>query len=94
MLKTLLRTILILSFTFSLAACTRTVTVPVYVEAQCPKIEVLKKVDKLEVEMDHEGRITAKSTYDLIRGAGQLRRSESYYIEQITKYNKEFDKSN
>ena len=66
------------------------VQVPVYIESTCPVIEVLKPIAPIEVIVDSEGNITKQSTHNLVNGAKALRGSESYYIEQINKYNKEF----
>ena len=54
-----------------------------------PHIKVLPPIQQITVELD-KGCICgvdAQNTFQLIR---QLRKSELYYIEQLTKYNEEF----
>ncbi len=72
--------------------CTRYIEVPKFIEATCPKIEILKPVDKIDVTISADGAIRDKSMYNLIRGAKMLRKSESFYIKQITNYNSKFTK--
>jgi len=91
-MKIMVNMILILSFIFNLSGCTTVVKKYVYVESKCPHIEVLKRVDDIPVEVDANGSITKESVDNLIIGAKQLRKSESYYIRQLTEYNKRFDK--
>ena len=84
--------ILILSFIFS-SGCTRYIEVPYYVEASCPKIEVLKIVDPIEITTDNNGSISYLSIPALLNGAKKLRKSETYYYKQIVNYNEKFLKS-
>lgn len=82
--------ILALSFIFS-TGCTKYIEVPVYIEGKCPRIEVLKSVDLIAITVDSNGSIVSQGNVDnLLKGASQLRKSEVYYEEQLTKYNKEF----
>jgi len=92
MIRMLTSMILILSFIFSLTGCTTVVKKYVYVESKCPHLETLKKVDDISVTVDANGSITPESVDNLVRGARQLRKSEKYYFQQITEYNKRFDK--
>jgi len=66
-------------------------TIPLLFSACCydpvlpPKIAILKPVGTITVK---EGIISGEDINRVI----QLRKSESYYIEQLTKYNEEFTK--
>ena len=80
-----------LSFIFN-SGCTKIVEVPVFITSTCPKIEVLKPVAQIEVVTDGNGTITNTSVHNLINGAQQLRKSENYYIEQVSTYNSKFTK--
>ena len=61
----------------------------VFVEAKCPKIEVLQRVDDINGSFVGEC-LCGDQLYDLMIGTSQLRKSETYYIDEITKYNEEF----
>ena len=72
----------------------------------CPNIEILKPVDPIDVNVtlkgsdvgavmcisldNADGRICGKSSHTLLQWMKQIRKSENYYIEQITIYNKTF----
>lgn len=88
-MKLIISMLLILSFTFSACSWCE-VEVPVYLEATCPAIKTISIVPPIEVIVGPEGNISNKSIPSLLKGSKQLRKSESYYYEQITKYNKEF----
>ena len=90
MKKITISILLTLSFIFSGCSSWCEVEVPVYMEATCPKIEVLKIVAPVEITVDSNGSISKKSIPGMLKGLKQLRKSETYYYEQVTKYNKEF----
>ena len=82
--------ILILSFTFSGCGDKQP---PVITPNICPKIEILTKVEPISVMVDSNGSVVSESnTGNLINGASQLRKSETYYIKEITRYNEKFTK--
>lgn len=83
-MKILLSAFLIFSF---FAGCTTTKYV--YIPATCPKIQVLKPVDRIKGEVV-DGCLCNDGLLDVLNGAAMLRKSEAYYIEQVGKYNKEF----
>ena len=89
-MKTIISMLLIASFIFS--GCSTVVTEYVYVEGTCPRIEVLEPVGKIKVIVGPNGEITKESAGNLVNGARQLRKSEAYYIEQVTNYNEKFVK--
>ncbi len=62
----------------------------VYVKDACPAIQVLNPVPKISGKVSEEGCICNKELDLLINGARQLRQSEMYYHEQVSKYNNEF----
>jgi len=73
-----------------LSGCTKVVEVPVFVESQCPRIELVDRVAPIEVMMQPDGSIEKPYSDNLLRGSSELRRSENYYIDTITDYNKKF----
>ncbi len=89
-MKKLLKIMLLVSVLVFSAGCTKIVKVPVYIEANCPKIAVLKPVDRIDLIVGNNGTIHEPYTTNIIKGAKMLRKSESYYIEQLNKYNKKF----
>ena len=91
MRKILASTILILSFLFS-GCVTKVVKEPYYIECNCPKIKVIKTVAPIEVNIDDNKSITQDSCKRLVTGSKQLRKSETYYIKELTSYNKKFTK--
>lgn len=89
MKKVILSIILLIGFIFN-TGCSKYIEVPIYIESTCPKIEVLKIIPRIDVTVSEDGAIRDTSMYNLINGAKQLRKTEAYYYEQVTKYNKEF----
>ena len=81
--------LLIVAFTFNSCSWCE-VEVPHYIEATCPRIETLEIVPRIEVTVGPDGNISERSIPSLIKGARRLRRSESYYYDQVTRYNIEF----
>ena len=72
---------------FSLTGCVQKEYI--YLEAQCPRLEVLPKVTPIDVNVSG-GCVCDANLSSLLNGASKLRDSENYYMEQLTKYNKEF----
>ena len=89
-MKKMISIILLVSVFIFNTGCTRIVEVPVYVEATCPKLEVLETVPRIDVNVSKDGALRDVSMHNLIRGAKMLRRSETFYKDQLTKYNDEF----
>jgi len=87
---------LLLSFTlFSVlvfSGCTKIVKEYVYIEATCPQIKVLKPVPRIDGRIGPDYSVEGEQLTKLLQGASQLRKTETYYIQEITKYNKEFTK--
>lgn len=92
-MKRLLSIMTLMSVFIFSTGCTKYIEVPVFVEASCPKLETLKPVGKIDVIVSSDGAIRGDSMYNLIKGAKMLRKSEGFYIKQITTYNSEFVKS-
>ena len=84
--------LLVVAFTFSGCSWCE-VEVPVYIEATCPVINTLAIVPPIEVIVDSDGNISSRAIHGLINGVRQLRQSEDYYYEQVSKYNEEFTKT-
>jgi hypothetical protein len=61
----------------------------VYVEAQCPQINVPERIPVIEVNVS-DGCICGDSLQSVFDGINHLRNTESYCIDQLIKYNKEF----
>jgi len=72
-----------------LTGCTHTVKEVVFVEASCPHIEVISAVPAIDGNIT-EGCVCGDQLTELLQGTVDLRRSEGYYIKQVSKYNKEF----
>jgi len=89
MKRLLLSMILILSFIFS-TGCTKYIKYPVFIEASCPKLEILKPVDRIDINVSSDGAIRDESMHNLIIGAKMLRKTEVFYIDQLTDYNSKF----
>lgn len=60
-------------------------------QVQCPKIETLKQVDQLEINKKNTC-VCGNDLKLLLNHDRQLRKSEVYYKNEITKYNEEFTK--
>ena len=73
---------------FILSGC---ITKYVYVEAQCPHIEVLQVVDALQGPRELDGSISAEYALPLLQGCSNLRTSETYYFNEISAYNAEYN---
>jgi len=61
----------------------------VFVEAQCPRIEVLPTVAKVEGNITN-GMIGGEQLDALLKGTSALRASETYYRKQLEVYNSKF----
>jgi len=86
----MLKMLLALSITFSLLLTGCTTKEYVFLDNKCPKIEVLAPVGNISGRVDDDGSIRGQQLMDLLNGASQLRKSENYYIEEVTKYNEIF----
>lgn len=87
----LFKIILPLLLLLALSGCvTKYVPYPVYIECDYPRIELVSKVPLIEVTPADECVVTDDSVMNLINGSRRLRRSEEYYIKEITRYNIKF----
>lgn len=86
MIKVLLAALLLLG----LSGCT--IKEYVFIEPSCPSIAVLSKVPPIDGAIV-DGCVCGDQLNDLLNNTGKLRQSETYYLEQVTKYNKEFTDS-
>ena len=91
-----MRTLQNIFITFSLtillfAGCT-VVKEPIFIETKCPRIEVLQSVPEIDGNITN-GCVCNEQLTELLQGTSQLRRSETYYIQQIGIYNKKFTRT-
>ena len=95
-MKTLLSTSTIYKLLLSVLMVTMLsgcVTKYVYIEAQCPHIEVLSAVPPIGGPLDMNGNIQLEYVKPLLQGCSDLRKSEMYYIDAINTYNKDYNTS-
>ncbi len=87
MIKALILAMVIVTST----GCTpKTVYVPTFIEASCPRIELVDPVPQIAVSIAPDGSVKPEYTNGLLEGATHLRRNEEYYRKTIKRYNKEF----
>ena len=87
-MKTLVNTFI--AFSLAVALMTGCTTKELhFVEPSCPTIQVLKTVPAIDGNIT-EGCVCGDQLDELLRGASQLRRSETYYIKQVGRYNDNF----
>ena len=86
---TIFRNISIVFSILLITGCTTIVDRYVYVDVPCPKIKVLQVVPVIDGNVTN-GCVCDNQLTDLLRGTSDLRKSESYYIDELTTYNKEF----
>lgn len=75
---------------FSLSGCVTKEYV--FIAPSCPSIELLEKVQPINGTVN-DGCVCGDQLDDLLNSTGELRQSETYYFEQVGKYNREFTKS-
>ena len=85
-MKILLSTLIL----FSLSGCVTKEYV--FIAPSCPSIQLLDKVQPINGQVNN-GCVCGDQLDDLINSTGKLRQSETYYFEQVGKYNKEFTKA-
>lgn len=89
--------LILLMVIISFSGCTAK-TEYIYIEAQCPNIEVLPKVKPIDIEVktiefkdgNFSSCICDNYKDNVFNGITLFRSTENYYIEQLTRYNKEF----
>lgn len=87
-------TIFSLALALMLSGCvTKIVEVPVYIEAQCPNLELMEKVPALSGYKDENGCVCGPQLQILLEGATDLRRSETFYYEQAVRFNEEYSEN-
>ena len=89
-MRKLLQLLIAFSLSLTLTGC---VEKYIYVKAECPHIEVLTVVGPLNGDIDANGSIHEPHTTELLKGCSDLRKSETYYFEQVSAYNLEYNTS-
>ncbi len=73
-------------FLFMFIGCSDKVT-PV-----CPKLETVRVVKPIKFEVREGNCVCGDDLYNIFGGALELRKSESFYLDEVTSYNEEFTK--
>ena len=69
------------------------VTKYVYVEAQCPHIEVMSTVPTISGPIAEDGTVSPGKLDELLKGCADLRKRTNYYELEISSYNLEYNTS-
>ena len=87
-MKILLSIFITFSTVFVLSGC---VTKYVYIEAQCPHIEVMSTVPTISGPIADDGTVSPEKLNNLLKGCSDLRKRTDYYELEIPAYNIEYN---
>ena len=77
-----------IALTFALSGC---VTKYVYIEAECPHIEVMSVVPVISGPIAADGTVSPEKLGELLKGCSDLRTRTNYYETEINTYNIEYE---